>query len=253
MAKARATGKQKRAAKSSSTRTARRRPASKRGQSRSKAVRAKAGARTSKAAGARKSGPARKSGARKAAAKAKRPRKSALKTAAEAVGRAVTGTVATVVAHTPWGDSPTHAIELLEADHRRLEGLLAKGEDTTARGVKTRTDLLDTITRELNAHEAIEEKILYPALKPYPEAKDIVLEGYQEHHVADLIVKELHGLARSDERWGAKFKVLKENIAHHIEEEEGQMFKTARSVMSRQELEELGAKMQAMKADILGR
>jgi hemerythrin-like domain-containing protein len=75
-----------------------------------------------------------------------------------------------------------------------------------------------------------------------------VLEGYQEHHVADLIVKELHGLAKDDERWGAKFKVLKENIEHHIEEEEGQMFRTARGVMSREELQELGARMRAMKA-----
>jgi hemerythrin-like domain-containing protein len=71
--------------------------------------------------------------------------------------------------------------------------------------------------------------------------------------VADLLVKELHGLARSDERWGPKLKVLKENIEHHIEEEEGDMFPTARSVMSRAELEELGARMEAMKADALRR
>jgi hypothetical protein len=56
----------------------------------------------------------------------------------------------------------------------------------------------------------------YPALRAHPEAKDIVLEGYQEHHVADLIVKELHAVQKDDEQWGAKFKVLKENIEHHI-------------------------------------
>lgn len=145
------------------------------------------------------------------------------------------------------------AIELLESDHRRLEDLLKKGEETTARAVKGRRELLDTITNELNAHELIEEKVFYPALKSHPAAKEIVLEGYQEHHVADLLVKELHGLAKSDERWGPKLKVLKENIEHHIEEEEDSMFPTARSVLSRADLEELGVRMQTMKADALRR
>ena len=84
-----------------------------------------------------------------------------------------------------------------------------------------------------------------------PEAKDIVLEGFQEHHVADLIVKELHTTALDNERWGAKFKVLKENIEHHIQEEEGPMFRTARGVMSRDELLQLGAQMARMKAEAL--
>ena len=107
------------------------------------------------------------------------------------------------------------------------------------------------LTRELNAHELIEEKLFYPAISRYPEAKDIVLEGFQEHHVADLIVKELHTTALDNERWGAKFKVLKENIEHHIQEEEGPMFRTARGVMSRDELLQLGAQMARMKAEAL--
>jgi predicted DNA-binding protein len=171
--------------------------------------------------------------------------------AAEAVGHALGRTVAAVTDRAPWSAGRPNAIDLLETDHRRLEGLLKKGEDLTDRAAKGRSELLDTITTELTAHELIEEKILYPALKPHAEAKEIVLEGYQEHHVADLIVKELHALSTTDERWGAKFKVLKENIEHHIEEEEDEMFKTARSVLGRARLEELGARMQAMKAEAL--
>jgi hypothetical protein len=163
----------------------------------------------------------------------------------------VAGAVAAVAEQMPWGAATTDAIELLETDHRRMQALLKQGEETTARGVKVRTELLDTITRELNAHELIEEKVFYPALQSHPQAKDLVLEGYQEHHVADLLVKELHGLARSDEDWGPKFKVLKENIDHHIEEEEGEMFRTARGIFSREELQQLGALMAKMKADAL--
>ena len=172
-----------------------------------------------------------------------------------AIGTAVRGLVAGAVAAVadkmPWGAGGTDAIELLETDHRRMEDLLKQGEETTARGVKVRTELLHTLTRELNAHELIEEKVLYPALQSHPQAKDIVLEGYQEHHVADLLVKELHGLARSDEQWGPKFKVLKENIEHHIQEEEGEMFRTARGIFSREELQQLGTVMAKMKAGAL--
>lgn len=163
----------------------------------------------------------------------------------------VAGAVAAIADQLPWSGAATDAIELLEADHRRMQALLKRGEQTTARGVKVRTELLDTLTRELNAHELIEEKVLYPALQSHPQAKDIVLEGYQEHHVADVLVKELHGLAESDEDWGPKFKVLKENIDHHIKEEEGEMFRTARGIFSREELQQLGALMAKMKADAL--
>jgi hemerythrin-like domain-containing protein len=152
----------------------------------------------------------------------------------------------------PWAGSSNHAIELLEADHRRLEALLKQGEDTTERAVQTRDDLLETITKELKAHELVEETVFYPALEAHPRAKDIVLEGYEEHHVADLLMNELHALPRSDESWGAKFAVLKENIEHHIQEEEGEMFRTARAVMSREELDELGARMRTRKAEALG-
>jgi hypothetical protein len=172
---------------------------------------------------------------------------------AETIGQALGRTVRAFSDLRSWGDGHPEAIALLECDHRRLEDLLKKGEDATARGVRERTELLDTITAELNAHELIEEEILYPALKPHASARAIVLEGYQEHHVADLLVKELHALPPSDERWDAKFKVLKENIEHHIEEEEGEMFRTARRVLSREELEALGERMAAKKADAMRR
>jgi hemerythrin-like domain-containing protein len=158
------------------------------------------------------------------------------------------GAIAAVTDRLPWTSDAPDALTLLETDHRRLEDLLAQGEDTTERAVGRRTDLLNTITAELNLHEQLEERLLYPVLKQHPQAREIVLEGYQEHHVADLIVQELHGLARDNEQWGAKFKVLKENIEHHIQEEEGEMFRTARGVLSRDDLQALGARMTAMKA-----
>jgi hemerythrin-like domain-containing protein len=139
------------------------------------------------------------------------------------------------------------AISLLKTDHDRMKKMLDEGESTTERGVKTRTELLTTIKRELTVHERIEEEIFYPALKEHPKARDIVLEGYEEHHVVDEIMGELEATDVSDETWGAKFKVMKENIEHHIEEEEGEMFKKARQVFERKELEDLGVRMMELK------
>ena len=180
-------------------------------------------------------------------AKPKKP--TALATATATVKGAMANAVAAVAKRMPGATPDMDAITLLEHDHRRLEDLLKQGEQTTEAAVKGRRELLRTITAELGVHELIEEKLLYPALKKYPEARDIVLEGLEEHHVADLILAELHQASASEEQWGAKFKVLKENIEHHIEEEEGEMFRTARGVMSRDELQALGAQMATMKRD----
>ena len=139
------------------------------------------------------------------------------------------------------------AITLLKHDHDKVKKLLAELETTTERGVKTRTELFATIKGELMVHETIEEEIFYPELKAHPKAKDIVLEGFEEHHVVDVLMGELESLDVSDETWGAKAIVMKENIEHHIEEEEGEMFKIARRVFEAEELEELGSRMEARK------
>jgi len=199
-----------------------------------------------KRAAARKksSGKKKSTGARRAS------RPSRLSAAATLVRGAAAGAVVAIAQRLPWARNENDPIVLLETDHRRFEALLKEGEETTGRAVKRRTQLLETLTATLNVHELIEEQVLYPALKPHAQARDIVLEGYQEHHVADLVVKELHALARDDERWGAKFKVLKESIEHHLQEEEGQMFRIARAVLSRDELNDLGVRMKKLKTEL---
>ena len=163
----------------------------------------------------------------------------------KAAGRAA-GTVARSLSNRVLPALPHDAVKLLEKDHRRFERLMEQGEKTTERAAKRRREILRTLAAEIVAHERKEEKILYPALKRHPEARDIVLEGYQEHHVADVLVRELKQMDPADERWGAKFKVLKESLEHHIEEEEGDMFKKARTALGRDRLEELGRKMQSL-------
>ena len=139
------------------------------------------------------------------------------------------------------------ALDLLKTDHDKVKRLLAELESTTERGVKTRSELFATIKGELTLHEMIEEEIFYPELKAHPKAKDVVLEGFQEHHVVDLLMGELEALDVSDETWGPKATVMKENVEHHIEEEEGEMFREARRVFDKRELDDLGRRMEERK------
>jgi hypothetical protein len=143
------------------------------------------------------------------------------------------------------------AVQLLREDHAKVKKILEDLDSTTERGVKTREELFTKVKRELEVHESIEEEIFYPALKEHPKARDIVLEGYEEHHVVDMVMAEIVDLPYDDETWGAKCTVMKENVEHHIEEEEGDMFKQARQVFSNEELEDLGVRMQARKEQLL--
>jgi hypothetical protein len=156
---------------------------------------------------------------------------------------AVAGAVAKVTSTVARGTTKPDAIELLEREHRRFEELLKQGEETTERADASRREVLAALSAELSAHELMEEKVLYPALQGHSEARDVALEGFEEHHVADLILKELRKVSTSDEGWAAKFKVLKENIEHHIQEEESNMFRLARGIFSHDELRELAARM----------
>ena len=139
------------------------------------------------------------------------------------------------------------AIALLKADHQKVKRLLAELDSTTERGIKTRSELFATIKGELTLHEIVEEEIFYPELKAHPKAVDIVLEASEEHHVVDVLMNELEALDVSDETWGAKAMVMRENIEHHIEEEEGEMFRQARQVFDQAELDDLGGRMAARK------
>jgi hemerythrin-like domain-containing protein len=143
------------------------------------------------------------------------------------------------------------AIALLKEDHDKVKKLLDDLDSTTERGVKTRDELFTKIKQDLQVHEAIEEEIFYPALKEHPKAKELVLEAYEEHHVVDMVMHEIDGVPYEDEAWGAKLTVMKENVEHHIEEEESEMFRQARQVFDKQELAELGERMRIRKEELL--
>ena len=190
----------------------------------------------------------RKTAARATATKRLRAKRVPKPTAVATAKAMAAGALAAVVRLMPWARAEADAIALLEADHRRFEALFEAGAETTTRAVVRRRRLLASLTAELTVHELIEEKLLYPSLAPHPEVREIVLEGTQEHHVADVLLKELRRMDPRDERWAAKWKVLQESIEHHIQEEERQMFPLARGVLDAEAIHALGLRMRKLRA-----
>ena len=142
-------------------------------------------------------------------------------------------------------------IALLKADPDEVKALLVKLDKTTERAEVTRADGLEALRRKLDVHETIEEEILYPALEQFAKTKDITLEAFEEHHVVDMVMSELEATPVTDDTWAAKLTVAKENLEHHIEEEEGEMFKQARQVMDSAELDEIGDRLSERKQELL--
>ena len=111
-----------------------------------------------------------------------------------------------------------------------------------------RGKIVDKILELLTVHTYIENEVMYPEVrKLLPDLEDDVLESYEEHHVADLLMAELAALTPDAERFDAKTTVLIENVTHHIDEEEQEWFPKVREGLSRTQLQEIGAKMADLK------
>ena len=140
-----------------------------------------------------------------------------------------------------------NAFTLLKEDHKKVAGILEKIDSTTERGVKTREDLFTQLKTELDVHARIEETIFYPALENADETRDITLEAFEEHRLVKQLLGELEKMDKGDEQWTARFTVLKEQIEHHVEEEEDDMFPKARKVLGEEEAEALGTRLEEAK------
>ncbi|WP_067824767.1 hemerythrin domain-containing protein [Nocardia inohanensis] len=136
------------------------------------------------------------------------------------------------------------AIVLLREDHKQIRKLFRDFEKAGASAHAEKGRLVDKIIELLTVHTYLENECMYPAVrKLLPDLEDDILESYEEHHVADVLVMELAGMKPEDERFTAKTTVLIENVDHHIEEEEGEWFPKVRDQLGRKQLQEIGERM----------
>ncbi len=143
-----------------------------------------------------------------------------------------------------------NAIALLEADHKRVAALFEEFRAAGERAHKKKQGIAERVFAELRVHTQIEEQVFYPAVREQGgELSEMIAESLEEHHVVDVLIDELQGLAPDDERYEAKFTVLMENVEHHVEEEEKELFPRAKKSLDAR-LDELGKELAQRKEDL---
>jgi hemerythrin-like domain-containing protein len=144
------------------------------------------------------------------------------------------------------------AIEMLKADHEKVKGLFRQYEAAGDRAYQKKQSIAEEVFTEITVHSTLEEELFYPAVKAETDkqGQELVAESVEEHHVVAMLIEELKALDPKDERYDAKFTVLMENIEHHIEEEEDELFPEAEDVLG-DEIEELGAQMKERKDQLM--
>ena len=121
--------------------------------------------------------------------------------------------------------SSNPVFEMLEQDHSKVKAMFDEFE--SAKDARTKQRIMKQTLLELEVHAKLEESLIYPAIRKKIDADQIMDEALEEHHVAHTLINELKRGAGKNGRHEAKFKVLGENIKHHVKEEEGTMFPEA--------------------------
>lgn len=137
-------------------------------------------------------------------------------------------------------DQPIY--DLLKRDHEKVTELLHRAKE--ARGDEARERLAE-ITREVTAHARAEEAVFYGHLLHNERTRAKILEGLEEHRLVDALLAELATMQPRDERWPARLDLLADNLGHHIDEEEGELFPLARQILSDREAVEFGRRFAA--------
>ena len=137
------------------------------------------------------------------------------------------------------------AIAMLKEDHRVFDRLFKEFEEATG---KRKLEIAQELCLRITMHSKIEEEVFYPAIRGKVD-EDEIEEAIVEHQAAETIIEELEEMDGSEELYDAKVHVLGEQLRHHIEEEETEMFEEAKR--SGLDLEVIGQRMQAKQDELV--
>lgn len=136
-----------------------------------------------------------------------------------------------------------NAIQMLQKDHDEIRDLFEKYERENEEKKK---ELSEEIFENLDAHMDLEEEIFYPAVENAGKT-EMIAEAVAEHEVIKDLIEDLQDLDFSDQQYSAKFNVMRENVEHHLQEEESRIFDFAKNHLAGK-LDELAAEMVDLKA-----
>ncbi len=126
-------------------------------------------------------------------------------------------------------------LQEIKQEHEKFKDLIKQIEEASG---KTKKSLFETLKMDVSAHHKAEESVVFPDVKAKSdeEGKDIVREMIEEHNLGTYQMSLLERTSVDNETWNAKFAVLKEVLTHHMDEEEKELFKQAKKVLSKDEL-----------------
>jgi hemerythrin superfamily protein len=139
-----------------------------------------------------------------------------------------------------------NATQMIRQDHKKVEGLFKKFEQT--KGAQAKRRLAENAMTELEVHAALEEEIFYPAVKREVDDGSMVQEAIEEHRTVKQLISELKGMEQADDEFGSQFSQLMENVQHHVEEEENEMLPKVEE--SELDLNSLGEQMSQRKQEM---
>jgi len=142
-----------------------------------------------------------------------------------------------------------NALDLLKKDHQEAARLMDQIETAADGGQNSGVELFNQLKNALTLHTRIEEQVFYPALENHQETRDLVKEAYTEHDEVKNLLSEISGLSPSSKEFMNKLTELRDNVEHHVEEEENEMFPKVKQVLSQNQIDEIGRRMQEMKQD----
>jgi hemerythrin-like domain-containing protein len=147
-----------------------------------------------------------------------------------------------------------NAVQLLLKDHEEIKAFFRQFEEAGERAYKTKQTIAEKAIEELKSHSQLEERIFYPTVqeKAKKELQAVIREGIEEHRVVDFLMERLQQTKPEDETFDAKFKVLIESVEHHLKEEERELFPESKKLLDKEELDRLGAEMEALEEQLEG-
>ena len=141
-----------------------------------------------------------------------------------------------------------HALKLLKKDHSTVESLISRFERVGKSAYEKKNELFAEIRREIQLHAKAEEEIFYPAVKAFNGTGRILIsEALKEHRDIDQLLTQISRLKPTDKNYDEKIETLIENVEHHLEEEEGQIFRFAEENCTQEQLEDLGRQIEDRK------
>ena len=138
---------------------------------------------------------------------------------------------------------------LLKQDHDEVAQMIKQCQQEGAK--KGAMGTFKKIARSLAVHTKLEEVLFYPRFKDEEEFKSLLSDAYKEHDKVDNILAEMASMEPGDEEWEAKLNELKQNIEHHVKDEEKEFFPKAQKVLGKDEAQELGEEMADEKKEMM--